>query len=70
MNAAELRALLARLEMSQLALARLLGVDPRTVRRWVLDEANIPEPIARLLGALEAVPRLRTHLATVAASRG
>jgi DNA-binding transcriptional regulator YiaG len=35
MTPQELRAFLVEHELSQLALARLLGVNPRTVRRWV-----------------------------------
>ncbi len=38
----ELRAALARLGLSQQALARHWGVNPRTVRRWALGEQDIP----------------------------
>ena len=42
-------AALDRLKLSQLGAARLMGVDPRTVRRWDLDEAAVPECVAILL---------------------
>ncbi len=44
MTPSDLRALLARHNMSQMDLARLLGVHPRTVRRWVYNgREEIPE---------------------------
>lgn len=44
MTPAELRAFLAEHELSQLDLARILDVDPRTVRRWVQPGRDkIPE---------------------------
>lgn len=45
----ELRAIIGRLGLSQVRVAQCLGTDPRTFRRWCLDEAPIPEPIARIL---------------------
>jgi hypothetical protein len=38
-----------RLRLSQMGTARLLGVDSRTARRWVLDERRIPEAVAIIL---------------------
>lgn len=51
MTPADLRAILKALDMSQLRLAQVLGVNPTTVRRWVQHKnaTPIPEPIARIL---------------------
>ncbi len=46
MTPQELRAFLAEHELSQQALARLLGVDPRTVRRWVENGRDQIPPAA------------------------
>lgn len=46
MTPQELRAFLAEHELSQQALARLLGVDPRTVRRWVENNRDQIPPAA------------------------
>ena len=50
MTADRLRDIIEELGLSQNALARFLQVDPRTVRRWALDE--LPVPISVVL-ALE-----------------
>jgi DNA-binding transcriptional regulator YiaG len=62
MTADDLRAVLGRLSLSQTGAARLLGVDPRTMRRWVLGEREIPEVVVRLLRLLEHVPGTRETL--------
>jgi DNA-binding transcriptional regulator YiaG len=51
MTPEELRAILKELDLSQLAAARFLGVNERTLRHWVSDrEARaVPRPIAMLL---------------------
>lgn len=49
MTAAQFRAALARLKLSQLGAARLFGADGRTARRWALGERSIPETVAILL---------------------
>jgi DNA-binding transcriptional regulator YiaG len=49
MTAPQLRAALKRLGLTQVELARRLGVDPRTVRKWVLRERPMSEPAARLI---------------------
>lgn len=49
MTANQFRTALSRLELSQIGAARLFGSDPRTVRRWALDERSIPEPVAILM---------------------
>jgi hypothetical protein len=49
MTAQQFRQALKRLGFTQVAAARELGVDPRTVRKWVGAERRIPEPVAILL---------------------
>ena len=46
----QLRVALRRLGLNQVAAAKQLGVDPRTVRRWLAGDRKIPAPIALLLG--------------------
>jgi DNA-binding transcriptional regulator YiaG len=41
--------------------ARLLGVDPRSVRRWADGTREMPEPVRRLLGLLK-IPAVRREL--------
>lgn len=59
MTVAEFRALGALLWGSQWqsAMARALGVDPRTVRRWAAGDRAIPGPAIAALRALEAARR-------------
>lgn len=59
---AEFRAQIARLGLSQLGAARLLGVDGRTVRRWAIGEREVPETVLRLLTACERHPDLVAEL--------
>ncbi len=47
-----LRKILARLELSQTDAAKLVGIAPRSVRRWVADDVEIPEPAAMLFGIM------------------
>jgi transcriptional regulator with XRE-family HTH domain len=54
MTSKQLRAILDRLELSQQRAARLLGIDARTMRRYVLAEVSIPEPIAIIFRLLDA----------------
>lgn len=49
MTANQFRAALDRLKLSQLGAAKLVGADPRTARRWALDEAAVPACVAILL---------------------
>ena len=44
---------LARLDLSQLAAGRMLGVDPRTARRFASGDQPIPPPYAMLLELME-----------------
>ena len=52
MTAAEYSTILARLDLSQVAAARLLGIGDRTSRRYAAGDAEIPEPTAILLRLL------------------
>jgi DNA-binding transcriptional regulator YiaG len=54
MTAPELRAALGRVGESQRGFARLVGVDERTVRRWVAGAAEVPLWVPLLLGLMEA----------------
>lgn len=57
MTATELRAALSRLGYSQSAFARLVGVDARTVRRWLSGrQALPPQWVPLVLRLLELVP--------------
>lgn len=49
MTAKQLRRRLEALSLNQVEASRRLGVDPRTVRRWVLGESSVPNPVALLL---------------------
>lgn len=63
MTSADLIDELHRLGLTQIGAARLLGVDARTVRRWIAGERSIPGPVDRLLrvahlpGVREALER-------------
>jgi DNA-binding transcriptional regulator YiaG len=48
------REAIARLDLSQVAAARLLGVDERTSRRWAKGERDVPPPAVRFLQYLIA----------------
>jgi DNA-binding transcriptional regulator YdaS (Cro superfamily) len=50
----EFQRTLSRLGLSQVRAAHLLGVDPRTVRRWILGERALPVTTAILVGLLGA----------------
>jgi DNA-binding transcriptional regulator YdaS (Cro superfamily) len=52
MTTSQLRATLDRLQVSDAAAGRLLGVPKRTVRRWALGESAVPHAIALLLRLL------------------
>ena len=54
MTPAEYAAILARLDLSQVGAARLLGIGERTSRRYAAGDAEIPEPTAILLRLLAA----------------
>jgi DNA-binding transcriptional regulator YiaG len=50
----EYREAIAGLGLSQIAAARLLGVDARTSRRWASGDRDIPPPAVRFLRYLIA----------------
>ena len=45
MSQDEYRGALAQLGLAQTEVGRLLGVDPRTARRWARGEAPVPGPV-------------------------
>jgi transcriptional regulator with XRE-family HTH domain len=53
----EYRIAIDKLGMSQIAAAKLLGVDERTSRRWANGERDIPPPVSRFLAYLVATGR-------------
>jgi len=53
----EYRETIERLGLSQIAAAKLLGVDDRTSRRWACGERDIPPPAERFLRYLIATGR-------------
>jgi DNA-binding transcriptional regulator YiaG len=55
LTALELRELLGRLDLTQAAAAALIGVDVRSMRRWVCAEAPAMEPATRLLSLIDAL---------------
>jgi DNA-binding transcriptional regulator YiaG len=48
------RAAIEQLGLTQVAAAKLLGVDERTSRRWATGERDVPAPAARFLRYLIA----------------
>ena len=54
MSPDEYRETIEKLGLSQIAAARLLGVDARTSRRWASGERDIPPPAVRFLRYLIA----------------
>ena len=50
----EYRAAIEKLGLSQVAAAKLLGVDKRTSRRWANGEREMPAPAVRFLRYLIA----------------
>lgn len=55
MTADQYRESIEQLGLSQVAAARLLGVDERTSRRWASGERDVPGPAAQFLRYLLAV---------------
>ena len=53
MISTDLSALINRLGLTHSDAARLCGVDPRTMRRWLSGKQDIPPPAERLLRASE-----------------
>ena len=55
----QLRAILKKLGLSQMELSRRLGVDGRSVRRWLAGEAPIPGPARAAIQAMEHLDDLK-----------
>ncbi len=55
----EFRRVLRRLRLSQVQAARRLGVNERTVRRWVAGASRIPESVTLILQVWLHAPRGR-----------
>jgi DNA-binding transcriptional regulator YiaG len=49
MTPRQLQHAIDQLGLSQRGAARFLGVDERTMRKWIADDARIPEAVAKLL---------------------
>ena len=65
MTPTELRDTLRRLGLSQIEAARLLGVDPSAVRRWLTDKdsrRSIPGPAVAFLRLLDDCPAALKHV--------
>lgn len=54
MSPDEYRSTIEKLGLSQIAAAKLLGVDARTSRRWASGERDVPAPAVRFLQYLIA----------------
>lgn len=52
MTSDEYRTAYAALGLTQAGVARLLGVDERTSRRWAAGEREVPPPVGRFLSFL------------------
>jgi hypothetical protein len=59
MTAAQLVKLLEKAGLSQLGAARRLGVDPRTIRRYVAGDLPVPRVVELALWGLQAVAVLQ-----------
>lgn len=57
MKPADLRACLLRLELTQVALARLTGQTPVTVARWLSGERGVPRWLDSWLAMYEALTK-------------
>ena len=58
----QLRTILRKLGISQMELARRLGVDGRSVRRWLAGEAPVPGPARAAIQAMTHLDDLRRLL--------
>ncbi len=56
MAPSELRAAILRLCLTESGSARVLGVQPRTMRRWLAGEREIPEMAERMLFLFHRIP--------------
>lgn len=44
------------LGMNQSSFALFIGVDPRTMRRWIAEEAPVPRAVEIVIKLMEAIP--------------
>ena len=58
MTVEQYRAALTRLGLAQEEVGRLLGVDPRTARRWALGESDVPGPVRAMVTLWLSRPEL------------
>jgi DNA-binding transcriptional regulator YiaG len=66
---AEFRDARQRLGLTGVALAALLRVDDRTIRRWELGERAVPGPVVVLVSILESSPECRAAVEKFAQTR-
>ena len=69
MTPTRLRAVLLKLDLSQVAGAHLVGADPRTMRRWCSGELPVAPAAERLLRLLDQVPEMLPVAQEIAANR-
>ncbi len=50
----QFRTVITKVGLSQVQAAHVLGVTPRTARRWALGEVKVPSPAAKLLRLMQA----------------
>jgi DNA-binding transcriptional regulator YiaG len=54
MTPLQFRTAITEVGLSQVQAAHVLGVTPRTARRWALGEVKVPPPAAKLLRLMKA----------------
>jgi Zincin-like metallopeptidase len=54
MTPLQFRTVISKVGLSQVQAAHVLGVTPRTARRWALGEVKVPPPAAKLLRLMQA----------------
>src|SRR5690349_5050313 len=69
MNAQSLKAVLDRFRLGQADFARMVGVSPRTVGRWLADEP-IPGPVEAYVRLLESAPQTVREMEILMARMG
>jgi transcriptional regulator with XRE-family HTH domain len=62
MSVNELRDVIGRLGLSFTETARLVGVDPRTMRRWLAGEKSVTPSVVILFRLIDAVPGVAAWL--------
>jgi DNA-binding transcriptional regulator YiaG len=58
MTADQFSKIIESLDLTQIETAALLGVDDRTIRRWVGGERDVPGPVVRFLNYLLATGKV------------